>query len=87
MTTFLAAKASPIEVWLSKANLDITCSIVQEDETAEELSIDSLSIRGAEREITAYLLNHGYTPAGRWQTEADNGNGAVEVSRAFKVKP
>ena len=42
-----------------------------------------MSIRGAEREITAWLLSQGYRPAGRWQTEAEDGGNAMEVLRLF----
>src|SRR5919205_1359001 len=43
---------SPIEVWLSRANVGITCTVVLEDERTSNLDVNALSIRGAQREIT-----------------------------------
>jgi hypothetical protein len=37
-------------------------------------------MRGAEREMTGWLISQGYKPVGRWQTEDDGGQ---EVSRRF----
>jgi hypothetical protein len=77
---------SPIEVWLSRTNLEITCTVVLEDERTSTLDVNSRSIRGAEREITGYLIAHGYTPVGDWDAEADSDNGGtVEASRKFKL--
>jgi hypothetical protein len=80
---------SPIEVWLSRANMEITCTVVLEDESTSTLDVNSLSMRGAQREITGYFIAHGYTPVGRWEVEADSDNGGkdtVETSRKFKLK-
>jgi hypothetical protein len=81
---------SPIEVWLSQASTGITCTVVQEDERTSTLDVISRSIRGAQREITGYLIARGYTPIGSWEVEADSDNGygskdAVETSRKFKL--
>jgi hypothetical protein len=75
-------RPSPIEVWLRKANIQVTCTVVREDESTQELSVDSLSMRGAEREMTGHFIRQGYTPVGRWETTA--GNGVLEVMRIFK---
>jgi hypothetical protein len=45
-------KPSPIEVWLTQKNMAVTCRVIREDESSYELDIDSLSMRGAQREIT-----------------------------------
>jgi hypothetical protein len=75
--TRLAENTQPIEVWLSQTNMQITCRIVYEDETTAETGADSLSMRGAQREITSWLIERGYEPAGRWATEHEgNGGGA-----------
>lgn len=76
----------PIEVWLSQRNLEVRCMIVHEDESTRDVPIDALTIRGAEREITGWLVSQeGYEPAGRWDTEGINDNGEeYEVSRKFK---
>jgi hypothetical protein len=79
----------PIEVWLSKPNMQVTCRIVFEDETDTSLSVDSLSMRGAQREITAYLIRHeGYEPVDRWQdeTEDEQEGETLESSRHFRLK-
>ncbi len=86
MTT--APKPSPIEVWLSRKNIGITCMVVQEDESTQQLDVDSLSMRGAQREITGHLLREGYAPIGRWEVEsyeeaADDPN--LETVRRFKL--
>ena len=73
----------PIEVWLRQGNLEITGTQVSEDESTQELGIESLSMRGAQREITGFYIKMGYTPAGRWETEADDGD-TIECVRRFK---
>lgn len=79
-------KPSPIEVWLRQDNLLVTALVVREDETTYEMDVSSLSMRGAQREITGWLIDQGYTPVGRWETEAnDSGIGAIEASRKFKL--
>ena len=60
-------RTGPIEVWISQSNLEVTCRVVHEDETVDELEVRSLSRRGAQRELTGYLLEQGYQPAGRWR--------------------
>jgi hypothetical protein len=88
MTDTKSSKPGPVEVWLSKPNIEITCTIVREDETTTHLDIDSLSMRGAQREMTGWLIGRGYTPIGRWnaeQTETDGFvEGTVECMRQFK---
>jgi hypothetical protein len=74
----------PIEVWLSQRNLLITCRVVNEDESTEEWPADSLSMRGAQREMTGLHTKKGFTPVGRWETVYDDGNGASETMRRFK---
>jgi hypothetical protein len=78
--------ASPIEVWLSQANIGIACNVVHEDESTEHLEADSLSMRGAQREITGHLIELGYQPAGRWGIE-ERGPKAepAETSRKFRL--
>lgn len=73
----------PIEVWLHQSNMEVTCTVVREDESTTWLPIDSLSFRGAEREITGWLISHGWKPVGRWETEQSNGDGPIEASRRF----
>jgi hypothetical protein len=42
-----ADRKEPIEVWLTKRNIGITCRVVKEDKSATELDAESLSMRGA----------------------------------------
>jgi hypothetical protein len=63
-------KPSPIEVWLRQRNLTVRCKVVYADESTEELEIDSLSMRSAQREITGWLIKQGYKPDGRWAAQA-----------------
>jgi hypothetical protein len=72
---------SPIEVWLSQPNMEVTCMVVKEDESTEQVDITSLSMRGAQREITGWLLEQGYTAVGRWREEARG-----ETMRRFKLE-
>lgn len=78
-------KREPIEVWLTRRNIGITCRVIHEDESADELEVDSLSMRGAQREITAYFKAQGYEPVSRWETEYENArDGSEETVRRFR---
>jgi hypothetical protein len=77
----LKSNAGPLEVWLSKRNINVNGRIVFEDESAIELPVRSLSMRGAQREVTAWLIRLGYEPAGRWSTEEEHG---FETMRQFR---
>jgi hypothetical protein len=81
----IRAVTEPVEIWLSQVNsLTVTCQVVHQDETTEYLDVDSLSLRGAMREITGYLLAIGYEPVDRWETVADHGDDSAEAVRRFK---
>jgi hypothetical protein len=79
---FETAKA--IEVWLRKNNIEVTCTVVFEDESTEALGVDSLSLRGAQREVTGQIIAMGFEPAGRWQDEGTEADMAEEASRQFR---
>lgn len=87
MTTLSTPEGTPIEVWLSRQNMVIKCRVVRQDESTVELDVDSLSMRGAQREITGSLIRQGYAAVGRWETESydDRVDEADETSRKFKV--
>jgi hypothetical protein len=63
-------KTEPIEVWLTVADLKVTCLVVRSDESIQSLDVDSLSLRGGQREITGVLISWGYEPVGRWEYTA-----------------
>ena len=68
-------KPSPIEVWLTQENMEVNCMMVREDESTDtSLDVMSLSMRGAQREVTGALIEWGYKPDGRWVQEADGEN-------------
>jgi hypothetical protein len=78
-------KPGPVEVWLTQKNMQITCRVVYEDESTAELEVDSLSMRGAQREMTGYFIRGGYTPAARWELISDEEYG-LESVRRFNLK-
>ena len=79
-----APAKKPVEVWLTQRNLEVTCRVVNEDESVEGLTVDSLSMRGAQREITGWFIDQGYRPVGRWTSYVDGDTGeGLESSRRF----
>ncbi len=77
-------KPGPVEVWLTQTNMEITGQLVFEDESARVVHVESLSMRGAQRETTAWLIDLGYEPAGRWGTEYESERDGIEVVRRFR---
>ena len=71
----------PIEVLLSRPHLEVTCQIVFPDGTAIAVGVDALSLRGAQRELTAWLTERGYEPAGRWSTQYECDRRAARTFR------
>ena len=71
----------PIEVLLSRPHLEVTCRIVFPDGTAIAVGVDALSLRGAQRELTAWLIERGYEPAGRWSTQYECDRRAARTFR------
>jgi hypothetical protein len=69
---------------LSRKNLAITCTLVYEDESVSYPQPDSISLRGAQREVTGMLVSTGYIPTGRWSDEGEDEDGYHEWTRAFK---
>jgi hypothetical protein len=90
MTDTNNTKPSPLEVWLTNRNIEVTCMVVHEDETTTQLEVDSLSMRGAQREITGYFIGEGYAPVGRWEVAANEDTPEElwgrETVRRFKLK-
>jgi hypothetical protein len=48
--------------------LSIGCTITHDDGRIIAAKVTSLSMRGAQREMTTRLRRGGYTPVGRWFT-------------------
>lgn len=80
-------KPGPITVVLTQSNLEVICRVSYEDETTKTLDVQSLSMRGGQREITGWLIAQGYRPHGRWETDPlardADGNG-LETVREFR---
>lgn len=78
--------AGPVEVWLTVANnnMGIECRVVREDETVHHLEVNARSMRGAQRDVTGYLLGIGYQPVARWVSESGTDEESV---RMFKPGP
>jgi hypothetical protein len=68
--------------WLTQVNLRVSCKVVNEDGSVETLDIDSLSMRGARREVTGYFIDQGYIPVDRWKAVDDESS---ETVRTFKA--
>ena len=74
----------PLQAVLSRKNIEITGALVFEDESITYPRVDSVSVRGAQREITGGLVAYGYVPVGRWADEGEDEDGYREWSRTFK---
>ena len=61
--TTVETTTKPIEIWLPP-HLEVTCRIVFPDGTVIAVGVDALSLRGAQREMTAWLIEQGYEPVG-----------------------
>lgn len=74
-----------VEIWLRQDHLQVVCSIVNPDESMYRHGIEALSLRGAQREITGFLIGCGFRPEGGWTVEAKSERGvAAETWRRFK---
>jgi hypothetical protein len=85
----ITTNQGPVEVWLTKKNIAVTCRVVFEDETDWEPDVDSLSMRGAQREMTAWFISQDYEPTGRWADETGDeyfGTDEGETVRTFRRK-
>lgn len=79
--------AGPIEVWLRQVNMEVACTVVNEDESTARYDVDSLSLRGAQREMTGYLISQGYEPVGRWETVQQVPDRNVELDGPVELVP
>jgi len=85
----MTGKLGPIEVWLNwtKSQMTIRVRYVRDDESATDAEAESVSMRGAQREITAQMIERGYNPVGRWVSELDDIDGtSLESYRVFRPK-
>jgi hypothetical protein len=77
----LEENSAPIEVWLTQPDLSIIGRVVFNDETVSGLDVGCLSMGGAQREVTGWLISQGYEPADRWRAEDLRGR---ETMRSFR---
>lgn len=63
------------------------CTLVLEDESISYPEVRSVSMRGAQREITGQLVVKGYVPAARWSEVEQDDDGFRECTRTFKPGP
>jgi hypothetical protein len=77
--------SNPVEIWLRLDGLKVICSIVNPDESVYRRDVESLSLRGAQREISGFLIGNGLRPeSSGWVVEAVDKSGvAVETWRRF----
>ena len=76
--------SSGVEIWLRLDGLRVVCNIVNADESTYRREIDSLSLRGAQREVSGFLVGNGYRPEHDWTVEAVGESGvAAEAWRRF----
>jgi hypothetical protein len=76
-----------LQAVLSRKNIEIFCTLVFEDESVSYPEVESVSVRGAQREVTGMLVGFGYTPAGRWSDADEDEDGYSEWARSFKPGP
>jgi hypothetical protein len=79
--TSVETATKPIEVRLSRPHLEVTCQVLFPDGTAIAVGVDALSIQGAQHEMTAWLIEQGYEPAGCWSTPDENDRQAARTFR------
>ena len=67
--------------------MEVTCRIVFPDGTAIAVGVDALSLRSAQREVTAWLIEQGYEPTGRWSAQNENDSQAARSFRCQDQSP
>jgi hypothetical protein len=83
-----STKTQPLQAYLSQKHLEITCELVLEDESINTPPVHpTRNLRGAQRELTGWLVSQGYIPVGRWTEAEEDGDGYRETSRMFQPGP
>jgi hypothetical protein len=85
--TTVETTTKPIEVWLSRPHVEVTCRIVFPDGTAIAVGVDALSLRSAQREVTAWLIEQGYEPTGCWSAQNETDRQAARSFRSQDQRP
>ena len=84
MTDTKNRRPQALRAVLTRKHLEITCTLVFENESVSYPQPRSVSLRGAQREVTGMLVSTGYIPAGRWSEEEEDEDGYREWTRLFK---
>src|ERR1017187_1706872 len=84
MTNTKNRRPQALRAVLTRKHLEIICTLVFEDESVSYPQPRSVSLRGAQREVTGMLVSTGYIPAGRWSEEEEDEDGYREWTRLFK---
>jgi len=86
----LPRELGPVEVWLrwTKSQMSIHVQVIRDDESGSEWEAESVAMRGAQREITAEMIDKGWEPVGRWVSELDDTDGTtLQCFRQFRPRP
>lgn len=75
-----------VEIIITRKGMRISADEFDAEEVGVSLDVNSLSVRGAQREVTAEKLAAGFRPLGRWETLAEDGDDYVETARLFGRK-
>src|SRR5262249_5368679 len=65
--------SKPIQVWLRRPHLEVTCRIVLPDGATMAVGVISLSLLDAQTEITSWLTARGYEPVSPWRARDGDG--------------
>jgi hypothetical protein len=78
-----------VEAWLSKTPDSLKAWVVDETERRREVHLDSLSLMGAQRELSGWLVENGFEPLQRWSYQDPPGGPRQdfqECVRHFRLK-
>lgn len=71
------------QVWLTRPDGKLKCKVTFDNSTYADYEIKSQSLRGAEREITGWMIKQGFRPSGDWQGTLQTGT----TIRQFEKQP
>lgn len=74
--------AEGVEVIITRKGMSVRAVMHGPADRVSELDVDTLSMRGTQRDLTAGLIRGGYKPLGRWETLAETDDGE-EAARLF----
>lgn len=81
------------EVFLTKRDTGVTCTVYGADGTPlASPVVDSVSARGSQLEVGAWMCEHGFQPVGEWKTEVAASPGLIDspeehVQEFIRVHP